>query len=93
MADRFWVGGSGTWDASDKTHWAASSGGAGGESIPGSNDTVIFDSNSGRGTVLVDHPSLVLQSFIMRDFGGIVDFATNNIQITLSDPDDAETEE
>jgi hypothetical protein len=93
MVARFWVGGSGIWNATDKTHWAASSGGAGGQSVPGPNDTVTFDRNSGGGTVMVDHPSLVLLSFMMSDFGGFVDFATNNIQITLSAPDDAETEE
>lgn len=47
MADRFWVGGSGTWDASDTSHWSATSGGASGASVPTSSDTVTFDSNSG----------------------------------------------
>ena len=40
VASRFWVGGTGTWDASDTTHWAATSGGAGGQSVPGSSDSV-----------------------------------------------------
>jgi hypothetical protein len=40
---RYWVGGSGNWDASDTTHWSDSSGGAGGQSVPGSGDDVIFD--------------------------------------------------
>lgn len=43
---RYWVGGAGNWDASDTTHWAASSGGAGGQSVPTSSDDVIFDSAS-----------------------------------------------
>ena len=30
MATYYWVGGSGTWDGSSTTHWATSSGGAGG---------------------------------------------------------------
>lgn len=46
MADRYWVGGSGTWDASDTTHWSASSGGAGGASVPTSSDDVYFNSAS-----------------------------------------------
>lgn len=53
MANRFWVGGTGTWDASDTTHWAATSGAAGGASVPGSADAVIFDGSSGGGTVTV----------------------------------------
>jgi hypothetical protein len=52
-ASRFWVGGTGNWDASDTTHWAASSGGGGGASVPGSGDTVTLDGSSGGGTVTV----------------------------------------
>ena len=46
MADRYWVGGTGTWDASDTTHWSATSGGAGGASVPTSSDDVYFNSAS-----------------------------------------------
>jgi hypothetical protein len=49
MADRYWVGGSGTWDASSTTNWAASSGGASGASAPSSVDNVIFDNSSDSG--------------------------------------------
>lgn len=45
MANRYWVGGSGTWD-NTTTHWSASSGGAGGASVPTQSDDVIFDANS-----------------------------------------------
>jgi hypothetical protein len=50
MADRYWVGGSGTWDAATTTNWAATSGGAGGASAPTELDNVIFDANSNVGT-------------------------------------------
>lgn len=53
MATRYWVGGTGTWDASATTHWSASSGGASGASVPGSTDAVIFDGSSGGGTCTV----------------------------------------
>ena len=43
---RYWVGGTGTWDATTTTNWSASSGGSGGASVPKSMDTVIFDSAS-----------------------------------------------
>ena len=46
MADRYWVGGAGTWDATTTTNWSATSGGAGGASAPTSSDNVIFDANS-----------------------------------------------
>lgn len=50
MADRFWVGGSGNWDASSTANWAASSGGSAGASAPTSADDVYFDANSNVGT-------------------------------------------
>jgi hypothetical protein len=43
MANRYWVGGAGTWDASSTTHWSTSSGGASGASVPTSADSVFFD--------------------------------------------------
>jgi hypothetical protein len=43
---RYWVGGTGTWDATTTTHWSASSGGATGASVPTSADAVVFDSLS-----------------------------------------------
>jgi hypothetical protein len=46
MADRYWVGGAGTWDATTTTNWSATSGGAGGASAPTSADNVIFNTLS-----------------------------------------------
>lgn len=43
MADRYWVGGTGTWDATSTTHWSATSGGASGASVPTASDIVFFD--------------------------------------------------
>lgn len=45
MADRYWVGGTGSWNSTSK--WSASSGGSSGASVPTSSDNVIFDVNSG----------------------------------------------
>lgn len=85
MANRFWVGGTGTWDASDTTHWAATSGGAGGQSVPTSADTVTFDGASGGGTVTVNFGGTIsIQSLSFGAFTGTLDFATNNNNITLS---------
>lgn len=46
MADRYWVGGTGNWDATTTTNWSATSGGAGGASAPTSVDNVIFNTLS-----------------------------------------------
>lgn len=45
MAARFWVGGTGTWDATTTTNWSATSGGASGASVPGAADDVTIDSS------------------------------------------------
>ena len=45
MANRYWVGGTGSWDATT-THWSATSGGASGASVPTSVDDVFFDTLS-----------------------------------------------
>jgi hypothetical protein len=47
MADRYWVGGTGTWNNTNTVHWSNVSGGAGGFSVPTAADNVFFDSASG----------------------------------------------
>ena len=53
MANRYWVGGTGTWDSTTKTNWSATSGGAGGATVPTSADDVYIDANSGSGTYTI----------------------------------------
>jgi hypothetical protein len=43
MANRYWRGGTGTWDTTTTTNWSTSSGGAGGASVPTASDSVFFD--------------------------------------------------
>ena len=43
MANRYWVGGTGTWNSSSTTNWSASSGGSSGASVPTAADSVFFD--------------------------------------------------
>lgn len=43
MADRYWVGGTGTWNDTSTSVWSTSSGGASGASVPTSADNVFFD--------------------------------------------------
>lgn len=53
MADRYWRGGSGTWNTTNTANWSATSGGPGGASVPTAADDVFFDSNSAAGTYTV----------------------------------------
>ena len=50
MADRYWVGGTGTWNSTSTANWAISSGASAGASAPTSVDNVFFDANSNTGT-------------------------------------------
>jgi hypothetical protein len=43
MANRYWVGGTATWDNTAGTKWATTSGGAGGSTAPTAADDVFFD--------------------------------------------------
>jgi hypothetical protein len=83
MASRFWVGGTGTWDNSTTTHWAATTGGAGGQSVPGSGDTVTFDGSSGGGTVTPNY-DMTVTSITMGAFTGTLDFSANNNNPTMT---------
>ena len=51
-ADRYWVGGTGSWDQT--SHWSTSSGGSSGASVPGSSDAAIFNGSSGTWTCTVN---------------------------------------
>ena len=42
MADRYWIGGTGSWTTANTANWSATSGGAGGASVPTSADNVFF---------------------------------------------------
>lgn len=70
MANRYWVGGSGQWSTSNTANWAATSGGAGGVSVPTSADNAIFDSNSATSSasVLINASSVCLNLSISNSF-------------------------
>ena len=51
MAERYWVGGTATWDATALLKWSSTSGGIGGEAVPTAADNVYFDAASGAVTV------------------------------------------
>jgi hypothetical protein len=84
MADRYWVGGSGTWDATSTANWSASSGGASGASAPTLADNVIFNalSNATLYTVTVGTNAVALDITAAGPLTGNVTFAfgaTGNI--------------
>lgn len=96
----FWVGGPGNFDNANQASWSSSSGGAGSTcaatgGIPkNAGDIATFDASSGGGTVTVcgaasaNCPSgaglVSLAQITMGAFGGTLDFATRNPDVTLT---------
>lgn len=77
MALRYWVGGTNPWDGTAGTKWALTSGGAGGQAVPTSSDDVIFDGNSGSGTVTIQTAVAVAGSVNFSAFTGTLVQSTN----------------
>jgi hypothetical protein len=88
MADRYWVLGTGTWDATSTTNWSASSGGAGGASVPTASDNVFFDANSNVGTgaftVTMATSPRVCNDFTASGLDGTMTLAGTSIGLTVS---------
>jgi len=82
MAARYWVGGTATWDGTAGTKWALTSGGAGGQAVPTSADTVFFDANSGANTVTIGSGTSVCSTLTLTGFTGTLAFGTNSITVS-----------
>lgn len=83
MANRYWVGGAGKWDATAGTKWATTSGGAGGASVPTTADAVFFDAASGANIVDIGNgynPSIL--SLTMTGFTGTLAYGSQNISLS-----------
>ncbi len=84
MANRYWVGGTGTWSNSNFTNWSSTSGGSGGSSPPESADDVFLDANSGGGTVTVASGLINCKSITCSGFTGTFASASGTSQLTVS---------
>jgi hypothetical protein len=71
MANRYWVGGTATWDATALLKWSLTSGGLGGEAVPTAADDVYFDAASGAVTITLSGARTCL-SFNSTGFTGTV---------------------
>jgi hypothetical protein len=83
MADRYWVGGTASWDATAGTKWALTSGGAGGQAAPTAADDVYLDAASG--VVTVSATAVVCRSINCTGFTGTLTIGSS-ITIGTSTP-------
>jgi hypothetical protein len=80
MADRYWVGGTDSWNVVALLKWSTTSGGVGGAAVPTAADDVYFDANSGTGTVTFNQDGVCRNlSFTSGsgNFAGTFTFAAN----------------
>jgi hypothetical protein len=80
MADRYWVGGTASWDGTAGTKWATTSGGTGGASVPTSVDDVFFDASS-TGTCTIATGNTGAKSINCTGFTGTI---TGTVAITVA---------
>ena len=78
---RYWVGGSGTWNATTTTNWSASSGGAGGASVPTATDSVVFDQAA---TYTVTMSGVIACADLTVSAGTVTFNVNNSPSITVS---------
>ena len=77
FAARFWIAASSSnWN--NTANWSATSGGAGGVSVPGAADDVNFDAN-GLGSCTVDIPVAVKSITVAAGYTGTISQGTNTI--------------
>lgn len=85
MANRFWVGGTATWDATAGSKWSTTSGGAGGSAVPTAADDVFFDAASGAVTITTSGTTTdVCRSLDCTGFTGTLSHAAATT-ITIGD--------
>jgi len=88
MANRYWVGGTGTWNTVLTTNWSTTSGGAAGASAPTlASDVAIFDANSGTGNYTVTLASAVCLTLTITNpagTGNTLTFAGTGLQIGIT---------
>jgi len=80
MANRYWVGGTATWNATAGTKWSTTSGGASGSAIPTSADDVFLDASSGVVTVTTSTGAVCL-SLDCTGFTGTFNTSSFNLNI------------
>jgi hypothetical protein len=83
MANRYWVGGTASWDGTAGTKWSATSGGAGGASVPTTADDVFFDNAiaGSNGTVTIATGNTGAKSITCTGFIGTL---TGTAAITVA---------
>jgi hypothetical protein len=87
VADRYWVGGTGSWSSSNTTNWSDTSGGSGGFSVPTAADNVFFDAGSDSGgifTVTMTDSPRVCNDITISGLDFTMTLAGSNIGLTVS---------
>ncbi len=86
MSNRYWVGGTATWNNTAGTKWALTDGGAGGQAVPTSSDDVFFTATSGASTVTVSGVDVNANNLNFTGFTGTFtgNSGGNSDQLTIT---------
>jgi hypothetical protein len=84
MADRYWVGGTASWDTTALLKWSTTSGGAGGAAVPTAADDVYFDANSGVVTVSMTQDGVCKNISFTSGAGNFSGTFTSGSNLTVS---------
>ena len=81
MANRYWVGGTGSWSAVNLLNWSTSSGGAGGATVPTAADIALFDASSGGGICTLAADTTILALNVAAYTAGTINFGGNIVSV------------
>ena len=84
MANRYWVGGTATWDGTAGTKWSTTSGGAGGAAVPTAVDDVFFNGASGSNTITISG-SRACRMLDCTGFTGTLNFGSSVLTLGNND--------
>jgi len=82
MANRYWVGGTATWNSTAGSKWSTTSGGVSGAAAPTASDNVFLDSNSGSGVITLT--SAVCNDLNTTGFQGTINGTTLTVSGNLT---------
>lgn len=86
MANRYWVGGTGIWNTTNTANWSATSGGAGGASVPTIDDDVFINNGSSTGafTITANTAGIICNNLTVSSLNGALTFTIGGTASTIN---------
>lgn len=85
MTDKFWIGGTGTWNNTNDANWSLTSGGPNNTTHPVAGDRVFIDGNSGVGTISRLTAGITCDSLDCNGYTGTLSLGTVTTTLAVGD--------